>query len=171
MKVILQLQTHTTHRQKINIALTRLSLILTVSLALTALTVHGQSDTLVNISVLCIPSPDTLDGDTVYAFVDKMPEYPGGNEKMLAFILKNLKYPDSQEDHFQGSIYVSFIIDTSGQVRNACIYKRGFKGGLTPVENEALRVVNSMPKWSVGQQNEKKVSVRIPLPIKFILKE
>jgi len=117
---------------------------------------------------------DTIDGQIVYPFadktLDKLPEFPGGNAMMMSFIRKNLIIQKEQED-WQGSIYISFIVDTTGQVRNAYIYKRYFKGALTPIENEALRVVNIMPIWSVGQKKGKKVPVQITLPIKFGLKE
>lgn len=87
-------------------------------------------DTLKSISIHCIPNHDTLDGQDVYLFADSMPEFPEGTVMMLKFIRNNLNYP-IQLDQWAGTIYVTFVIDLTGQIRNACILKPQLKGELT----------------------------------------
>lgn len=108
---------------------------------------------------------DSIDGQAVYLVVDSMPQYPGGETELFKFLTGEFRYPHSED--FQGSIYLSFDIDTVGQVRNVCILKPHRKGEISEVEKEALRVVNAMPLWTPGKMNNRKVPVRFNLPIKF----
>lgn len=84
----------------------------------------------------------------------------------MNYLQQNLRYPKKQPE-WQGSIYVTFIVDTLGQIRNECIYKRYFHGSLTSVEKEALRVIREMPSWTIAEQDGKHIYMRITLPIKF----
>ena len=64
-----------------------------------------------------------IDGMEVKTVAEKMPEYKGGLEEYLRLIMKNFKYPKSQPE-FQASVYVGFVIDTLGHVRNECVIRR-----------------------------------------------
>ncbi|MCE9540623.1 MAG: energy transducer TonB, partial [Bacteroidetes bacterium] len=95
--------------------------------------------------------------------VDHAPEFPGGQDSLLKFINKNFKYPSNYktESISNKKIYVNFIIDEKGRVKKAKIQK-----GINPeLDKEALRVVNSMPKWKAGINKGKPVSVIYNLPI------
>ena len=115
----------------------------------------------------CIPKTDTLDNQKVYSILEEMPEYPGGTIEMVKYFEHNLLNPNRNEDR-QGSIYATFIIDTTGKIRNACIYIT-HKGNdeLTPIEKDVLRIINEMPIWTPGRYQGKKVYSRFNLPIKF----
>ena len=117
----------------------------------------------------CYTGIDTLDGQTVYKQADKMPLFPGGDDKLFEFLGTNLKYPtmDNEKESVQGAIYISFIIDTTGAARNACIYNRKNKYEYTRLDKEGLRVVTLLPKFIPGEINGKKVCVRYILPIRF----
>jgi len=102
----------------------------------------------------------------VYEVSEKMPEFPGGNEAMSKFMVQNIKYPESaKKAGIQGTVYVSFIVNSEGNVTKAEIQK-----SVSPeLDAEALRVVNTMPVWTPGEQKGEKVSVHLTLPVKFKL--
>ena len=112
----------------------------------------------------CSGSYDTTLKMDIYSFVDKMPEYPGGQQELLEFILKKLKYPEQHV--FQGTITYSFAVNKDGELIDKKIYGKN-KEDYTPLDKEALRVLDLMPKWKVGECNGKKVPVRVILPIKL----
>ena len=104
--------------------------------------------------------------DSIYNKVEVMAEYPGGFEKMAEFLGKNIVYPEeAKEKNIQGTVLVSFVIEKNGKITDAKVV-RGIGGGC---DEEALRVVNAMPKWKPGKQNGKNVRVQFALPIKFKL--
>ncbi len=121
----------------------------------------------------CIPKPDVIDGQTVYTILEAMPQYPGGDLEMMKFVHQHINFPGINIDDGipPSTTYVTFVIDSTGQIRNSCILRRQNKEYLTPLEKEALRVVNMMPKnWTPGKKNGKVVAARFNLPIRICLK-
>jgi protein TonB len=107
------------------------------------------------------------DEGKIFTIVEEMPSFPGGEEKMLEYVAKNIKYPPvARENGITGRVYVNFYIDKDGKVQNAKVV-RGIGGGC---DEEALRVVRSMPQWKPGKQNGRAVNVNYNLPINFTLK-
>ncbi len=104
--------------------------------------------------------------EPVFNIVEDMPDYPGGQEALQEYIAKSVKYPViAQENGLQGRVYVSFVVNSVGEVVNAKI-ARGVDSSL---DEEALRVVSNMPVWEPGYQRGKPVSVRFTVPINFAL--
>lgn len=94
--------------------------------------------------------------------IDQMPEFPGGQDSLLKFIHKNFKYPSTYKTESSNKkIDVNFIVDKGGKIKKAKIVK----GINSELDKEALRVVNSMPKWKAGLNNGEPVSVNFNLPI------
>ncbi|MDP1747753.1 MAG: TonB family protein [Bacteroidota bacterium] len=94
--------------------------------------------------------------------IDQMPEFMGGQDSLLKFIRKNFKYPANYKaESSNKKIDVNFIVDKDGKIKKAKIVK----GINSELDKEALRVVNSMPKWKAGLNNGKPVSVNFDLPI------
>ncbi|MFI5220357.1 MAG: energy transducer TonB [Bacteroidia bacterium] len=94
--------------------------------------------------------------DKIFTFVEEMPSFPGGVKKMLQFLQSDLQYPDfARENGIEGRVYVKFMVDKEGKIRNAEILK-GIGYGC---DEEALRVINKMPDWLPGKQNGTKVKV------------
>lgn len=92
--------------------------------------------------------------------------YKGGMEAMSRFLGRHLRYPPTaRRIGVDGTVYVSFVVDTEGKVINATI----IKGVSKECDEEALRVVSLMTDWIPAQQNNRKVMVRMVLPIKFLL--
>ena len=105
-------------------------------------------------------------GEDPYTVVEQMPEYPGGEQKMAEFLEKNIVYPQiAKESGIQGTVYISFVVTKEGKVKGAKVM-RGIGGGC---DQEALRVVKSMPDWKPGKQAGKAVPVQFNLPVKFKL--
>jgi periplasmic protein TonB len=104
--------------------------------------------------------------EEVFLIVEQMPEFPGGETALRTYIAKNIKYPaTAQEMGIQGKVYVTFIVDSNGNVTKATI-ARGIDASL---DKEALRVINTLPKWTPGKQRGKPVSVSYTVPINFTL--
>ena len=100
-------------------------------------------------------------------WVPEMPSFPGGLSEMHNYLVNNINYPgEAREISIQGTVYLSFIVEPDGSISNITIL-RGIGGGC---EEEALRVVKSMPKWVPGKQNGHPVRVMLTLPVKFSLK-
>jgi len=106
-----------------------------------------------------------LDAQEVFTVVEKLPAFPGGDAKLFEYLRGCFRFPKKAE--YQGSIYLSFTIDTTGKVRNACVLNSKGQNDLTPSEKEMLRIIKEMPAWLPGEQNGKRVPVHYDLPIKF----
>ena len=104
--------------------------------------------------------------EVVFTIVEEMPEYPGGEVALRQFIAQNIDYPPvAQEKGIQGKVYITFVVSADGSVKNAKIAR-----GVDPVlDQEALRVVNTMPRWQPGKQRGKNVNVSYTVPISFVL--
>jgi protein TonB len=102
-----------------------------------------------------------------FIFVEKMPEYPGGESEMMTFLSKNIAYPqDAREANVQGTVYATFVVNANGKVSNIQI----LRGVYASCDKEALRVINMMPNWKPGKQNGVAVPVQLNLPIAYVLK-
>lgn len=101
-----------------------------------------------------------------YIFVEEMPEYPGGNRALLEFIAKNLRYPsEALENNIEGRVILQFVVREDGSVGRVEILK-----GVDPLLNqEAVRVVGSLPKLKPGKQNGVPVPVWFSVPVTFQL--
>ena len=98
---------------------------------------------------------------------DKMPEYPGGMAAMKKFLANNIEYP-SRARHMgvEGQVLVSFVVNQNGDISGIQVLKSPGKD----IEEEAIRVLKSMPKWTPGMNNGVPVNVRFTLPITFAIR-
>ena len=104
--------------------------------------------------------------DTVYQIVEEMPKFPGGEEAMFKFISENVKYPQEAKDkNISGRVFVNFVVEKDGSVDEVKVL-RSIGGGC---DEEAVRVVKSMPKWTPGKQKGKPVRVSYIIPFVFKL--
>ena len=102
----------------------------------------------------------------IFQIVEEMPAYPGGDQKLMEYVAKNIKYPQiARETGIQGRVFVGFVVEPDGSVSNVKVL-RGIGGGC---DEEAVRVVKSMPKWKPGKQRGKAVRVSYMLPVNFKL--
>lgn len=114
------------------------------------------------------PAPPTMLGsDTTWTNVEEMPVFPGGEEALLKYIAENTKYPETaKEQSIQGKILVRFCITSKGGITQVSVLQ-----GVSPdLDNEAMRVIKTLPEFEPGKQGGKPVSVWFVIPITFTLK-
>ncbi len=112
---------------------------------------------------------DCATTEPVYDFqkVDKQPKFPGGMTSLQSYINRSLKYPQvSRENNSQGRVIVRFIINSNGTVTSPQVVR---SSGDFYLDMEAVRVIESMPKWKPGKHKGKLVRVFFTLPIVFKL--
>ena len=112
------------------------------------------------------PPPVRKDNDEVFVVVDDAPEFPGGMEAMIKFLSENIKYPKiAHENGIQGRVICTMVINKDGSVSDVEVAR-----GVDPsLDSEAIRVIESMPKWKPGKQSGQEVAVRYTLPVVFRL--
>lgn len=114
------------------------------------------------------PAATQEEGDEgeVFEIVEQNPMFPGGNEALMKWLSKNLKYPASaQENGIQGRVLVQFVVNKDGSI----VEPKVIRSVDPALDKEALRVVSAMPKWQPGKQRGKTVRVRFTLPVTFRL--
>lgn len=115
--------------------------------------------------IIDIPE-ENIEEELPFIIVENMPTFPGGEKKMMEYVAKNVKYPQlAKEVGTQGRVFVSFVVEKDGSITNVTIL-RGIGSGC---DEEAMRVVKSMPKWNPGLQCGRAVRVSCNLPINFKL--
>lgn len=108
-----------------------------------------------------------LNEDSVYAVVEKMPQFPGGDSARIEFLKHSVHYPEeAQKNQEQGKVVVQFVVSNTGAIQKAKVVKKVS----VSLDNEALRVVNSFPSWIPGEMNGQKVSVYqiLQIPFKYL---
>lgn len=94
-------------------------------------------------------------------------EYPGGMNAMVDYVANSVVYPEkAKADNVQGKVYVQFVVDTDGSIVEAAVL-HGVGG---ECDDEALRVVKSMPKWQPATFKGKPVRSKYVMPIYYTLK-
>ena len=102
----------------------------------------------------------------IFVVVEKMPEFPGGEEAMRRYLARNIRYPlIAQENGIQGRVICQFVVNADGKIVDVQVV-RGVEASL---DAEAVRVIQSMPSWTPGKQGGKSVRVKYTLPIRFKL--
>lgn len=109
---------------------------------------------------------DTL--TPVFEVVERMPQFPGGVAAQVEYFKKNLRYPaEAKKAGTQGRVVVQFFVNKDGSISNVKVLR-----GVDPaLDAEAIRLVNSMPKWKPGMQKGKAVTVKYTVPVLFSLDE
>lgn len=112
------------------------------------------------------PVEEASDEDQVYEVVENNPEFPGGDEALMAYLQKNIKYPAiAQDNGIQGRVIIEFVVNRDGSVVDPKVMK-----SLDPsCDKEAMRVIKAMPKWKPGRQRGKAVRVKFRVPVLFRL--
>jgi periplasmic protein TonB len=104
--------------------------------------------------------------EEVYALVDEIAEFKGGQHELVNYINKEIKYPGRAKDaKIGGKVYIKFIVAKDGAVKDVVILK-GIEN-CPECDKEALRVISSMPKWKPAKKDGKVVNCYYNIPIKF----
>ncbi len=106
------------------------------------------------------------DPEPIYTVLDTMPSYPEGEKAMFQYLAKNVKYSAyARENGYEGTVKVTFVVNSDGSLSNFVI-QNSVGGGC---DEEVLRVIRAMPKWTPGVKNGQKVAAYCTLPMKFAL--
>lgn len=107
---------------------------------------------------------ETKSGKDFPCIPETFPQFPGGHVALFEYLSKNIKFPKSKENEdVKVRVVTTFTVEKDGSITDAKIVRSQGEA----FDNEALRVINGMPKWIPGMQNGKAVSVKYTLPITF----
>ena len=106
------------------------------------------------------------DSTNIYTVVGQMPQFPGGDQNMMEFILQNMQYPAQAKDNKEeGMVVTQFVVTAKGDIVNPKVVR-----SISPsLDQEAFRIISLMPPWTPGKQNGRPVYVQYNLPIRFRL--
>ena len=109
---------------------------------------------------------DSTAKEEVFMDAEQMPEFPGGMKEMLKFLQENVKYPENaMKNNVQGRVIVQFVIEKDGTPTEFKVLR-----SVDPdLDAEALRVLQTMPKWKPGMQRGEVVRVKFTVPVSFKL--
>jgi protein TonB len=108
----------------------------------------------------------TEDENKIFAAVEVQPSFPGGMDKFYAYVGKNVRYPAiDKENNITGRVFVSFVVEKDGSLTDV----KALRGPSTTLQDEAVRVLRSSPKWKPGIQNARPVRVQYTIPLSFTL--
>jgi protein TonB len=100
----------------------------------------------------------------IYTTLDAYPMFPGGTQAFLSFLRANVRYPASSlKSGIQGEVLILFMVEVDGSISNISVNK----GIGKDCDDEAVRVIKSMPRWQPGRRNGKSVKVLVRMPIIF----
>lgn len=105
--------------------------------------------------------------DDVFMIVEDMPTFRGGDvQRFSNWVKERVKYPQiAQENGIQGKVFIGFIVEPDGSVSNVSV----LRGVDKSLDDEAIRVVMSSPKWNPGKQRGQPVRVRFSITVNFQL--
>ena len=104
--------------------------------------------------------------EPIFVSVEQMPQFPGGEAALMKYLASHINYPPiAAENNIQGRVIVQFVVDKTGKVGEVKLARSVDKD----LDNEALRVCKSLPKFTPGRQNGQPVSVWYTLPVTFKL--
>jgi protein TonB len=109
------------------------------------------------------------DKDGIYEMTDTRPAHPGGQEALENYVNNNIEYQQPAiDDNTEGTVNVQFVVDENGNVTNA---KEIGKELGNRLDQEAVRVISNMPKWTPGKVKGKNVKTRVVLPVTYKIEE
>lgn len=111
-----------------------------------------------NSTTMTVPATD--DTSEPLKVVEEMPHFPGGEKAMMKYVIENFKYPEGTEG-VKGRVIVNFVVEKDGSIGDVKVIR-----SVDPrIDEEAVRVVKSFPKWTPGKVDGKPVSVHYMLPV------
>lgn len=129
--------------------------------------IDTEADQKTTVQEVVQQAEEVVEEPEIFTIVEDMPEFPGGQEQLFKYLGQNIKFPAMAKDAgITGTVFVTFVVGSDGKIKDAKVL-RGIGGGC---DEEALRVIKSMPAWKPGKQRGKTVSVQYNLPVRFTLR-
>jgi protein TonB len=119
-----------------------------------------------NDSIITAITPDPVKTVEIFIKVEESPVFPGGDIALLKYIAENTKYPEEAvANNIQGKVIVKFAVWSDGSIKRIEVMR-----SVAPVlDEEAVRVVSTIPAWKPGKQNGRPVPVWFFVPVTFQL--
>lgn len=110
--------------------------------------------------------PEDMPEQIIINIIEYNPDFPGGLLSLNEYLKKNIRYPKKAfRAREEGEVTVEFTIDQKGNVSNAQVVK----SVSARLDKEALRIIESMPRWKPGMQKGRPVAVRMSVPVDFVI--
>lgn len=104
------------------------------------------------------------DENEIWEVVEEDPQFPGGVEALYKYLAENIVYPmQAKDNNISGRVYVSFVVEKDGSISDPKVLRNIGAG----CGEEAVRVVQNMPRWTPGKNRGKPVRTRYNLPVNF----
>lgn len=104
--------------------------------------------------------------EEAFAFAEVMPSFEGGDQELMKYLGKNLRYPKiAKEANIEGMVYLQFVVERDGSITEVRVVRSVHES----LDEEAVRVIKNMPNWKPGTQNGENVRVLYTIPIRFDL--
>jgi protein TonB len=125
-----------------------------------------EADANTQVTIVEIEEEAEVEEAQVFFIVENMPEFPGGDLELRKYIAQNVSYPEiAKENGIQGRVFIQFVVNQKGEVEQVKVVR-----GVDPsLDKEAIRIIQSLPKWKSGSQRGKPVKVSFTVPINFQL--
>lgn len=123
--------------------------------------VEGDGGTIVN------PAAPVEEIPMILEKAAQMPEFPGGKEAMIRFLMRNLPQPDDLAEGQKLAVLARFVVDADGHIINIEIENSGRKD----LDQAVISAIGKMPRWKPGMQNGRSVPVYFRLPVTFVSNE
>lgn len=131
--------------------------------ATTVVTSDGQQSDCKDPNAMVVRT-DSLNDNQLVGDIGPMPQFPGGAEKLLEFLRENTRYPEAAvKDSIEGRVVVKFTVEKDGSISNPEVVRSAHP----LLDEEALRVVGIMPKWTPGMYFGKPARTKSAVPIIF----
>ena len=106
------------------------------------------------------------DQDKIYRSAERMPQFPGGEAALMKYLKMHINYPPmAKANNIQGRVVVQFVVDKTGNIGEVKVVRSVDKD----LDEEAVRIIKTLPKFNPGRQNRQAVAVWYTLPVTFKL--
>ena len=124
----------------------------------------GTSD--IKVEYIDVDKKEEINPDSIYYVTEIGPEFPGGPQALLDYLKANVNYPaQCREAKIQGRVLINFVVQKDGSIKNVSVLK-----SVHPLlDEEARRVISTMPKWKPGMEHGTPVRVQYTVPVNFRL--
>ena len=141
-----------------------IKIVLGAGLVTSALSASAQE--LIVVDGQNIPENKEVEKELIYTVLERMPEFIGGDDSLMEFINKKIKYPLPAIDNgVEGTVVIQFTVSKTGWVRDVIVVQSvDFD-----LDREARRVIRSLPKFKPGEIDGKPVSTMLTVPVTFKL--
>ena len=120
----------------------------------------------IKVEYIDVDKKEEINPDSIYYVTEIGPEFPGGPQALLDYLKANVNYPaQCREAKIQGRVLINFVVQKDGSIKNVSVLK-----SVHPLlDEEARRVISTMPKWKPGMEHGTPVRVQYTVPVNFRL--